>query len=87
MNTKNETNIAYKGTRVEAGLADLWHVHKDHLKYGAITATRVDFNGRSRAKIMEKIEEKSELYAPYRQTEPQQATYQACLAWIEDNIS
>lgn len=87
MNTTNETNTAYKGTRVEAGLADLWHVHKDHLKYAAIAETRVDFNGRSHTKIMEKIEEKSNLYAPYRKTEAQQATYQACMEWISDNIS
>lgn len=86
MNT-NESNQAGLLGKMDAGTADLWHIHKDHIKYGSIVETRVDFKGRSNAKIMEKIAEKVELYAKYQQTVPQQTTYAQCIQWIDDYIA
>ncbi|WP_223605663.1 hypothetical protein [Chryseobacterium sp. OSA05B] len=73
----------FKGTSVEAGAANLWHIHKDHIKYDTINATRVDFNGRTLEKIMAKLADNAPLNAPYLQRADQKSTYDQCLKWIE----
>ncbi|WP_157676779.1 hypothetical protein [Chryseobacterium sp. T16E-39] len=72
-------------TRVDAGKDSSWHIHKDHLKYGSIQQTRVDFNGRSLKKIMEKIADNAPINAPYLKSEEQKHYYEECLTWIENN--
>lgn len=85
METFNDNNLAAKGTRVDAGTAELWHIHKDHIKYGSNNATRVDFSGRNLQKIMEKIAEKQDLYNNLQKTPEQALTYSQCITWINKN--
>lgn len=72
-------------TRVDAGKDSSWHIHKDHLKYGSVQKTRVDFSGRTLEKIMQKIADNAFINAPYLQSEDQNRYYQECLRWIEAN--
>lgn len=82
-NTSNQPDLLAK---MDAGTAELWHIHKDHLKYGSIAETRVDFSGRSKSKILEKIAEKQHIYQAYQKSEDQRKTYEQCIQWIEDYI-
>lgn len=77
----------FKATQVDAGAPNLWHIHKDHLKYGSIQATRVDFKGRTLDKILAKIAENAPTNAPYIQTPAQVQTYEECIEWINQHYS
>jgi hypothetical protein len=43
--------------RFDAGKGDSWHIHKDHVKYDSNNETRVNFTGRTKETILEKIDE------------------------------
>lgn len=86
MNTIDDNQSFGKQTRVNAGKASLWHIHKDHIKYASVQATRVDFSGRNQEKVLAKIAEKNDIYAPYKKTAEQQETYQECQDWIETHL-
>ncbi|WP_419870437.1 hypothetical protein [Chryseobacterium sp. CT-SW4] len=85
MENTPDTELVKGGGKMDAGRSDLWHVHKDHLKYGSIKQTRVDFSGRTLDKILEKIADNSDINARYKKTEEQLHTYNECINWIEEN--
>ena len=82
-----ETNNLAKGTRVSAGEASLWHIHKEHLKYGSIQQTRINLEGRTLSKIREKLVENAGINGPYIQSQKQIETYQECIDYINENYS
>ncbi|SHG17300.1 hypothetical protein [Chryseobacterium vrystaatense] len=79
--------VNFKATQVDAGVSHLRHIHKDHLKWGSIQITRVDFRSRSLAKIMATIAENVPTNAPYIQTPQQVQIYEECIEWVNDHYS
>ncbi|MDR3023543.1 hypothetical protein [Chryseobacterium sp.] len=75
----------FKATRVDAGTANLWHVHAGHFKYGSIDETRVNFAGRTREQILAQIDENAPINAPYMKKDGQILTYEDCIKWIKKN--
>ncbi|MCT2562015.1 hypothetical protein [Chryseobacterium herbae] len=73
----------FKGTSVEAGAPNLWHIHENHLKYGKDTDTRVNFAGKTLEQIMAKIAENEPINARYMITDNQKMTYEQCIKWIK----
>lgn len=86
MSTSEPDNLA-KGTRVSAGEASLWHIHKEHLKYGSIQQTRINLENRTLGKIMEKLAENAGINGPYIQSQRQIETYQQCIDYINTHYS
>jgi hypothetical protein len=72
--------IQAKGINFEAGVGNMWHVHRDHVKYGVENGSRINFDGRSKTYIKRQME-------LYHNTLPHNNnlhhTYIECRKWID----
>lgn len=68
--------------RFEVGVGTAWHIHKDHMKYHDSDNSRVNFDGRTAAKIIEKVEDNVARY----NLPTVDNYYDECITWIRDNI-
>lgn len=72
-----------KGINYEAGAGDLWHVHKDHVKYNGDNSSRINFTGRSKTYIKKQME----LYHnTLGHDTNRHHTYLQCRQWINKNL-
>lgn len=75
--------VQAKGINFEAGTGNLWHVHKDHVKFNGDNGSRINFKGRSKAFIKKQME-------AYHNTLPHNAnthhTYLQCRKWINKHL-
>ncbi|WP_112478978.1 hypothetical protein [Vibrio variabilis] len=70
-------NNAYK-----AGKGAYWHVHYDHVKFGGLPETRINFDGRKRNQVLRQMHKMRNV--PPQSKEGAQ-TYRACREYILKN--
>ena len=65
-----------------AGDGAYWHVHYDHVKFGGLAATRINFEGRTRNKILRQLRGKRNVPP---QSQQGGISYRQCVHWILAN--
>lgn len=72
-----------KGINYEAGQGNLWHVHKDHVKYNGDNSSRINFAGRSKTYIKKQMEQ---YHNTLSHDSNRHHTYLQCRKWINRHL-
>lgn len=68
-----------------AGVGSGWHIHyNEHMKYNGTDGTRVNFDGRTRKKILQDLGQK--ITSNRLEGKIKGADFKACIKWIFQNL-
>ncbi|MDN3667374.1 hypothetical protein ACFFU1_10765 [Algibacter miyuki] len=76
--------LANGGNAYNAGQGAFWHVHHaEHVKFGGLGETRINFGGRNRNQVLRRLNSQKNVPP---QSQQGGITYQQCVRWILRNI-
>jgi hypothetical protein len=75
--------VQRKGINYEAGTGNLWHVHKDHVKYDGNNGSRINFAGRTKTYIKTAMER---YHNTLGHDTNRHHTYMQCRKWINEKL-